>query len=71
MKPDHLLMEVHAAEFLKLSPRTLQAWRAAGHGPAFVRVGRSIRYRHSDLVAWIESNIVRQPSANGGERVAT
>jgi hypothetical protein len=25
-------------------------------GPAFVRVGRSIRYRRRDLVEWIERN---------------
>lgn len=59
---DALLTEVAAARLLRLSIRTLQAWRCRGMGPAFVRVGRAIRYRHADLIAWINSNIV-SPSA--------
>jgi hypothetical protein len=53
-----LLRECDAAAFLKNSVRTLQAWRCSGVRPAFVRAGRSIRYRRSDLIAWIEANIV-------------
>lgn len=56
--PDALLMEVHAAKLLNLSVRTLQAWRLRGDGPAFVRAGRAIRYRRSDLIAWINENTV-------------
>lgn len=57
--PDELLNEVQAADFLKMSIRTLQAWRCRGEGPAFVRAGRAIRYRRSDLIRWIEANSVR------------
>jgi Helix-turn-helix domain len=53
---DELLTEVQAADFLRLSVRTLQAWRARKFGPAFVRAGRAIRYRRRDLIAWIEAN---------------
>ncbi|WP_245334268.1 helix-turn-helix domain-containing protein [Bradyrhizobium guangdongense] len=52
------MAEVQAADFLRVSIRTLQAWRCRGAGPAFVRVGRSIRYRRRDLLAWIELNTV-------------
>jgi predicted DNA-binding transcriptional regulator AlpA len=55
---DTLLTEVQAAEVLSLSSRTLQAWRNKGYGPSFVRAGRAIRYRHRDLVAWIDTNTV-------------
>ncbi len=55
---DALMAEVQAADFLRVSIRTLQAWRCRGAGPAFVRVGRSIRYRRRDLLAWIELNTV-------------
>ncbi len=58
--PEALLMEVHAAKFLNLSVRTLQAWRLRGDGPAYVRAGRAIRYRRNDLVAWINENTVSQ-----------
>ena len=56
--PEALLMEVCAAKFLKLSVRTLQAWRLRGDGPAYVRAGRAIRYSRRDLVAWIDANTV-------------
>jgi predicted DNA-binding transcriptional regulator AlpA len=55
---DEILNEREAAEFLKVSCRTLQAWRCARVGPLFVRVGRSVRYRRSDLFDWIETNTV-------------
>lgn len=55
---DELLTEREAADLLKMSSRTLQAWRCSKAGPAFVRVGRAIRYRRRDLVAWITANTV-------------
>jgi predicted DNA-binding transcriptional regulator AlpA len=55
---DALLNEVHAAELLGISVRTLQSWRTRRAGPAFVRVGRAIRYRRRDLIAWIDANTV-------------
>ncbi len=54
--PDVLLTEVQTAEFLNLSVRTLQAWRIRMAGPRFVRAGRAVRYRRSDLIAWIDAN---------------
>ncbi|AMN39046.1 helix-turn-helix transcriptional regulator [Rhodoplanes sp. Z2-YC6860] len=53
-----LLNEVRAAAILGLSIRTLQAWRAHRTGPRFVRAGRAIRYRRSDLSSWIDSNTI-------------
>lgn len=48
-----------AAEFLKLSPRTLERMRVEGCGPRFLKAGRSIRakvlYRPSDVRAWVEA----------------
>lgn len=64
-EPDALLPEVDAADFLRLSVRTLQSWRAKGTGPAFIRAGRAIRYRRRDLVAWIEANVVGGPHRPG------
>lgn len=53
---DGLLKEQDAAELLSLSVRTLQAWRVRLAGPAFVHVGRAIRYRRRDLLDWISAN---------------
>ena len=61
-----LLTEVAAARILKLSIRTLQAWRCRGIGPDFIRVGRAIRYRHSDLMDWLKHNTVSPASTVAG-----
>jgi len=55
---ESLLSEIHAAELLGVSSRTLQAWRSRNEGPPFVRMGRAVRYRRQDLLAWIEQNTV-------------
>lgn len=62
---DRLLYEAHAADLLKVSVRTLQAWRCKRVGPDFVRIGRAIRYRESDLTRWIEERLVRCGSEHG------
>ena len=40
-----------------LSTLTLADWRTKHVGPAYLRVGRLIRYRQSDLDAWLESRV--------------
>ncbi|MCK1417631.1 helix-turn-helix domain-containing protein [Bradyrhizobium sp. CW4] len=54
--PDALLREQEAADLLCLSIRTLQSWRIRSAGPPFVQVGRAVRYRRRDLIAWIDAN---------------
>lgn len=41
------------AEHLNVSPNTLSRWRWTGDGPAFLKMGRSVRYARSDLDAWV------------------
>ncbi|ACL63327.1 helix-turn-helix transcriptional regulator [Methylobacterium nodulans] len=55
---DTLLNDVQAAEIACLSVRTLRAWRVRGFGPAYVKAGRAVRYRRSDLLAWIKARTV-------------
>jgi hypothetical protein len=45
------------------APATLAKWRVSGDGPKFVRVGRTPRYRGSDINAWLASRTVSQTSA--------
>lgn len=33
-------------------------WRYQGRGPAFVKVGRHVRYRRRDVDAWIDRHVV-------------
>jgi hypothetical protein len=51
---DELLTSREAAALLRLSERTLERHRTAGTGPRFCALGRAIRYRHRDLLDWIE-----------------
>ena len=55
---------INQAELSRLIDKpegTLEQWRHKGIGPPFIKVGgRSVRYRPSDVEAWLE-----------GQRVAT
>jgi hypothetical protein len=54
---DPLLTEIEAAQQRKQSVRTLQAERLRGGGCPFVKLGRSVRYRRSDVLRFIESHV--------------
>ena len=54
--PMKLLTARQAGELLGVPPETLERWRGAGTGPAFVRLsGRYIRYSQDDLEAFIKN----------------
>lgn len=59
-----LVNETMAALHLDISPRTLQAWRIRGEGPAFVKLGRSVRYDRAELDRFIAERT--QASTAGG-----
>jgi hypothetical protein len=44
-----------AAEFLRLSPRTLEKQRVIGGGPRFRKFGRRVMYAITDLEAWADA----------------
>ena len=48
-----LLTTREAARRLGLAVGTLQNWRVRGQGPAFIRLGRAIRYDEGDLARFI------------------
>ena len=50
------LTEIEAAARLGLKVATLRAWRHQGKGPAFVRLGRAIRYLRSDIDEFLAAN---------------
>ena len=50
-----LLDEKEAARFLDNSPGTLSVWRSTGrYNLPFIKIGRNVRYRRADLIAWLE-----------------
>ena len=46
------------ARILGLFPVTLQQIRARGDGPPFFRIGRTVRYRLGDVIAWRDERTV-------------
>jgi len=57
-----LFTQREAALVLRLSERTLERLRVSGGGPAFVKAGRSVRYRQADLEVWIAARVVGSTS---------
>jgi hypothetical protein len=47
-----------AAVFLDVKVSCMRAWRQPRQGPAYVRVGRLIRYRLQDLEKFLQENRV-------------
>lgn len=54
---ERLLTETEAAEMLGLKPSTLRRWRSVGEPsqPDYVRINRSIRYKYSTCLAYMEA----------------
>lgn len=50
------LTEIEAAGRLGLKVATLRAWRHQRRGPAYVRLGRAIRYLAIDIDDFLNSN---------------
>ncbi|MDR2209603.1 MAG: helix-turn-helix domain-containing protein [Azoarcus sp.] len=41
-----------------MSPKTLAIWRSSGrYSLPYVKVGRKVRYRRSDLIAWLKKHV--------------
>ena len=67
-----LLTDLEAAEYLSVSPSSLRKWRSGARpkGPAFLRMGRAVRYRQRDLDAFVDDHIVSSMVPEDFSRVA-
>lgn len=69
----NLLTTKDAAKFLSVSPAFLERDRWAGATIPYIRVGsRAVRYRMTDLRAFIDARAMRSPadaSSAGDERI--
>jgi excisionase family DNA binding protein len=53
-----LLDPRQASEVLDVSEGTLAVWRSSKrYGLPYVKVGRKVRYRRADLIAWLEKRV--------------
>lgn len=57
MELQQLYSQNDVAEQLGCSVRTLERYRVSGDGPRFVKVGRLVRYRASDLDEWLAGRV--------------
>jgi predicted DNA-binding transcriptional regulator AlpA len=60
---DPLLSPEQVYTWLGVSEATLRRWRDKGVGPAYIRApgGRVIRYRRSDVEAWLREHQESDP----------
>jgi len=51
-----LIDSQETAEILGISKSALEVWRTTGrYKLPFIKVGRNVRYRRSDVLQWLES----------------
>lgn len=63
---DRLVDEAEAAQILGCRKQTLGVWRSTGrYDLPFVKIGRNVRYRVSDLLAFIDSRTVSSTNEAG------
>jgi len=62
-----LLSSRQAAEYLGVSPRTIERWRLQGEGPSYIRLGRTkcVRYSKEDLQSFVGEHSFRHTSEEG------
>ena len=58
------LLETEAAEFLRISRRTLERWRIQGTGPIFRKHGRRVVYARDDLLKWTDNRKANSTSSH-------
>ena len=66
--PDGLMDPRSTAAFLGLSVLTLADMRCKGTGPRFTKAGRLVRYRLSDVQAWLNGRTFENTSEAKGAR---
>lgn len=52
--PERLMTSKEVAEFLQVPVSTIHQWRYRNTGPKGFRVGKHVRFKRSDVEAWIE-----------------
>jgi len=63
-----LMTPLDVSRYLGVPPGTLANWRYLGRGPAFLRVGRHVRYRTADVTAWVEGQLTDRAQRSGSDQ---
>lgn len=63
---DEILTDAEVAEILHVSTKTLAAWRSTGrYALPFLKVGAKVRYRRSDVMAWLGARLADGSAIRG------
>lgn len=53
--PNQLLTSKEAAEFLGISPQTMEVWRSTKrYNLKYIKIGKNVRYRMKNLLDFLE-----------------
>ena len=63
INPEELITNDQAAKLLGIEPATLVTWRSEKRGPDYLKVGRLVYYRRSDINAWLATCLRRARAA--------
>jgi excisionase family DNA binding protein len=55
---DPLWTVKEVAEYLSVPVQTLYDWRCKHEGPPALKIGRHLRFRESDVFAWLDAKTV-------------
>jgi excisionase family DNA binding protein len=55
IRPGTLATPAEVAQVLGIPEHTLAQWRSKGKGPDYIKVGRHVRYRWSDVSTWLDT----------------
>jgi len=59
---DELLTTRDVSREYRLTKSSLEKWRVAGIGPAYLKLSRRVMYRRSDVEQWLNVNRRRSTS---------
>ncbi len=65
---DRLLRARDVADLLDVSPSTILDWWEAGKLPGFRLSSRAVRFRESEVLAWLEERHVTRKSSLAASR---
>lgn len=53
-----LITQEEFADMLDITVETIREWRRLGQGPDFVKTGKGVMYRDTDILEWLKLNVV-------------
>lgn len=59
---EQLIDQRAMSRMIGITTKTAETWRTRGFGPKFVKIGSLVKYRKSDISAWVDRRTVNSTS---------